>query len=157
MSVITVWPIRLLGIIVALTVIWFSLSYRLGARVPGDFYDVRWNKNPASWQVAPPETWLEKSSAELQQAEPDLDKVEQYIFKALKGEHFNSRAFAQLINIYESRGQSEKAEEVLTLSANYSPARAVSRVYIADYWLRQQRWDKVIAEWNRLLLSLIHI
>lgn len=152
MSIITVWPIRLLGTALAILLIWGSLSYRLGGRVPGDFYDVGWNKNPTHWQVAPPDTWLRKSYQAISMLH--IATAEKHALKALQAENINGKVFAQLLNIYNITNQSEKAEKVLALASEYSPARARTRAHIAAYWLKQERWDKVIEEWDKLLIRI---
>lgn len=149
MSIVSVWIIRLVGVCLSFILIYYSLSYRLGGYVPKDFYDNGWNTSPLPWQTAPPETWL--ALAEKFHQEENYIDAERYTFKALNASNFDGQAFSQLARIYEKTKDSENTKKTLELASKYAPAKIKVRIEISSYWVKKNRWDKAIEEWNNIL------
>ena len=56
-----------------------------------------------------------------------------------------------LMSFYESYGRGEEADQVAELASKLWPSHTYTRSNLADYWLRRNRPDKQVEEWNVLL------
>lgn len=79
-------------------------------------------------------------------------KAESLALLAFKLNPSSGRAASILLELYDTGKDTEKADEVATFSRRLWPAHTLSRSRLADYWLKRQILDRVLVEWNVLLI-----
>jgi len=70
---------------------------------------------------------------------------------ALRQNPSNGGAATHLMSLYEAQGRAAEADQVAELASKLWPAHTYTRSNLADYWLRRDRPDKQVQEWNVLL------
>ena len=80
---------------------------------------------------------------------PELS--ESLAISALSRDPTSGRAATHLMSLYEAQGRNDEADQVATLASKLWPSHTYTRSNLADYWLRRNRPDKQVEEWNVLL------
>ena len=91
---------------------------------------------------------VKKAESNIQDS-PEISKA--LAFKALSYNHSSGRAAAFLLGLFEKQGNSSDADNIANLASDLWPAHSYTRSKLADYWLKRNRPDKLIHEWNVLL------
>lgn len=81
-----------------------------------------------------------------------FEEAEQLALNALQNNLSSGRAASRLLELYEKQGSDSKADEVAELSGRLWSAHTFTRSRLADYWFSRGRVDKVVEEWNVLLI-----
>lgn len=127
-----------------------SASLRTIGFVPSDFIDANPTKAPTSWQTPSSVTLL--NLAETAMLDNKLIESEPLALKALSHNLTNGGATVLLMRIASQLKQSDKEKTLANFSDKLWPAHAYTRAYLADYWLKQNDLEKVLHEWNTLLI-----
>ena len=101
-------------------------------------------------QLLSPGALLIKSQDSL--LDSSVGNAEQLALQALKQNPSSGRATSLLLNLYDTSGHEKKADEIAELSSRLWPSHTYTRARLADYWLKRQRIDKLLDEWNVLLI-----
>ena len=80
---------------------------------------------------------------------PELS--ESIAISALNQDPTSGSAATHLMSLYEAQGRNAEADKVATLASQLWPSHTYTRSNLADYWLRRNRPDKQVQEWNVLL------
>ena len=84
-------------------------------------------------------------------AEKSPKSSELLAMEALRQNPTSGRAATHLLSLYEEQGRDNDADAIAELASKLWPAHSYTRSNLADYWLKRQRPDKLINEWNVLL------
>lgn len=87
-----------------------------------------------------------------EQLSDSLKESERLSMLALLSNPSSGRAASQLLELYEQQGRKDDADEIAELAGKLWPAHTFTRSRLADYWLSRDRVDKVVEEWNVLLI-----
>lgn len=79
-------------------------------------------------------------------------EAKQEALLALGQDPTSGKAAADLLTLFEHEKDLNRANQMADLAGKLWSAHTYTHSRIADYWLRQQRLDKVIPEWNILLI-----
>ena len=85
----------------------------------------------------------------LSSALPELS--ESKAISALNQDPTSGKAATHLMSLYEAQSRNSEADQVATLASRLWPSHTYTRSNLADYWLRRNRPDKQVDEWNVLL------
>jgi hypothetical protein len=81
-----------------------------------------------------------------------FEESEQLALRALADNPTSGRPASHLLSLYASQKRSKQAAEVADIAGKLWPAHTYTHTRLADYWSHQQRMDKLIPEWNILLI-----
>lgn len=143
---------RLLLIGCALFAVFLSLSYRSGHVVPDDFIDARRATieiDPKSWKKLDTIDWLQL--AERAQQEDNLPQAQTYALNALSIDLSSGQAMMKLADLYYEQNQQQQAEQLAELAAQLATAQNITHIYLAAFWNKIGKTDKMLASWNVLL------
>ncbi|PID45474.1 MAG: hypothetical protein CSB47_08715 [Proteobacteria bacterium] len=79
-------------------------------------------------------------------------RAESLVLAALRQNPSSGRAASFLLSLYATQERNQEAGEIADLAAQLWPAHTYTRSRLAEYWLTQGRLDKLVAEWNVLLI-----
>jgi len=79
-------------------------------------------------------------------------EAKQEALQALNQDPTSGQAAAQLLTLFEQEKDTTRANQMADLAGKLWLAHTYTHSRLADYWLRQQRMEKVIPEWNILLI-----
>lgn len=81
---------------------------------------------------------------------PELS--ESLAISALSQDPTSGRAATHLMSLFEAQGRNAEADQIAVLASRLWPSHTYTRSNLADYWLRRNRPDKQVEEWNVLLI-----
>lgn len=84
-------------------------------------------------------------------AEESPEQSEALAIAALRQNPSSGRAATHLLSLYESEGKLAESDQVADLASRLWPAHSYTRSNLSEYWLRRNRADKMVQEWNVLL------
>ena len=107
--------------------------------------------------VPQPKPLLLDADALVKQAEAlseagDDEQAEAVVLSALSQNPTSGRAASFLLSLYEKNNQIAKASEAGELAGKLWPAHGYTHSRLANYWASQGRVDKLLEEWNILLI-----
>lgn len=113
--------------------------------------------DPAFVVMSQPEPRLLDADALVKQAEAlsesgDDERAKALVLTALSQNPSSGRAASFLLSFYEKNNQIAKASEVGELAGKLWPAHGYTHSRLANYWANQGRIDKLLEEWNILLI-----
>ena len=143
---------RLATLILAAFVAWSLYGYGLShINSEGILVD------PAFKVMLQPKPELLDADALVKQAETlsesgDDEQAKTLALTALRQNPSSGRAASFLLSLYENNNQITKASEVGDLAGKLWPAHGYTHSRLANYWASQGRVDKLLEEWNILLI-----
>lgn len=91
------------------------------------------------------------ASAEQANESGDKQLSTELALRALAENPTSGRAAAHLLALYSAQDSTAKASEIADIAGKLWPAHSYTHSRLADYWVTQQRLDKLFPEWNILL------
>lgn len=164
-----IWLWRSFLIAILLGLGYLILAYRLGGVGPNDFTYPDYTETDfkgmeglfppiESWQVQRSQALWEQSrtfySGDINQTVNDeqLVQAKTLALKALEQDITFGNGFAQLLGIYEKLQDMDTASQLADIASALWPAHPQNRAYLADYWTRRNNLEKLLQEWNILLI-----
>lgn len=143
---------RILTLSFALLVGWWLYSYSLSHINSEDLLE-----DPTFRVFPQPVPTMLDADALVKQAEGMLasgeyKQAEVLGLAALNQNPSSGRAASFLLSLYEKNNQIAIASEVGDLAGKLWPAHGYTHSRLANYWANQRRIDKLLAEWNILLI-----
>ena len=87
-----------------------------------------------------------------EQASDSVKGAEALALSALLRNPSSGRAASQLLTLYELEGDRERADQIADLAGRLWPSHTFTRSRLAEYWLARDQLDRVLDEWNILLV-----
>jgi tetratricopeptide (TPR) repeat protein len=146
------WLKRGLLLTLAAVAVALSISFRMGHVGPDDFIDAERAEGiqPDQWQMLDSTDWVRLT--EQAQAAGNRDQALSYALHALAINPTSGDAAAQLIGILSSQNKPAEAAQFAELAGRLWTAKSYPHIHLAAYWSQQGQWDKMLAEWNILLI-----
>ena len=116
-----------------------------------------WKGNKSPFHEYPQTIERQSSNALVRQAQmlvassPKLSEI--LAISSLRQNPSSGRAATHLMSLYEAQGRDAEADQVAELASQLWPSHIYTRSNLADYWLQRNRPDKLVQEWNVMLIS----
>ncbi|PIE44546.1 MAG: hypothetical protein CSA50_00005 [Gammaproteobacteria bacterium] len=140
--------ILVLGISLALLI--GSVSLRLGNVAPDDIRNTPLPGSIDAWHTIAETELLKYSTTELEAG--NIEQARHYAFAALRTNPGSGRAARHLLEVYKKAGDTENGDKVAMLASALWPADSLTRAGLADYWLSRNNLEKLLPEWNNVLI-----
>ena len=76
---------------------------------------------------------------------------EKLLLASLSGNPADGRVLIALANLWRDSGDLIKADDAASLATKSLPSDAFTQIEVASYWLKRNKLDKAIANWNTVL------
>jgi len=140
--------VALVVLVSAWRILTFGLAeYYLEAALDGDAEAV---DKALSWQDKHPKALYLKAK---QVAEKDPSLAVSLLQKSIGYNPTDGRAVAELALLLLEKGEQARGDVLAEQAVKLMPSYVPVRLKVAQYWVRQERWDKALQNWDAALIT----